>query len=82
MIFKTNLRYATTKKENTEIYFVHIPRTAGRYVTELFSFNNYDGEYTDVLGSYTVNDLIAAHIHYPFYNYYLEMVLDVKILLS
>ena len=60
------------KKENTEIYFVHIPRTAGRYVTELFSFNNYDGEYTDVLGSYTVNDLIAAHIHYPFYNYYLE----------
>lgn len=59
-------------KENEKFYYVHIPRTAGRYIRELFLFNNYTAEYDDVFGSYLVNGLIASHVHFPFYNYYMN----------
>lgn len=60
------------KKEEHQMYYVHIPRTSGRYVKELFLFNDYETEFDDVFDTYRVNDITPSHLHYPFYNYYLN----------
>ena len=60
------------RKEKTQLYYVHIPRTSGRYINQLFLFNNYTSEFDDVFDNYRVNDISPAHLHFPFYNYYLN----------
>ena len=60
------------RKEKNELYYVHIPRTSGRYIKELFLFNDYEVEFDDTFDTYRVNDIVPAHLHYPFYNYYLS----------
>ena len=35
------------RKEKNELYYVHIPRTSGRYIKELFLFNDYEVEFDD-----------------------------------
>lgn len=48
---------------NNKIFFIHIPRTAGRYVKTLFKNNS------DVCEFYTfdklLNGIVIGHLHYP-----------------
>lgn len=60
------------KKDNNHLYYVHIPRTSGRYIREIFLFNRYESEFDDTFDTYRVNDIVSSHLHYPFYNYYLS----------
>ena len=57
LIFKKNIK---------PLYFVHIPRTGGRYLRDLFWNNNF------LLNFYEYNqhfiDKEIPHLHYPFYN--------------
>jgi hypothetical protein len=63
-------------KDNEKIFYIHIPRTSGRYIKELFVSNGYNSKYHE----YSVDDAIAGiiptHLHYPNYNYYFK-VLDI-----
>ncbi len=54
---------------NKSIYFVHIPRTGGKHVKELFAQNNYDF----VLGDYLQwNNKETAHLCYPDFLFFLK----------
>lgn len=57
LIFKKNIK---------PLYFVHIPRTGGRYIRDLFWNNNF------LLNFYGYNEHFMGkeipHLHYPFYN--------------
>ena len=56
---------------NKSIYFVHIPRTGGKHVKELFAQNNYDF----VLGDYLQwNNKETAHLCYPDYEIFLNFL--------
>jgi hypothetical protein len=48
-------------------YFVHIPRTAGRYVGKLFEQS--DGVETDITSNFlhTIAGIHSPHVHYPLY---------------
>jgi len=54
------------KKNTKPLYFVHIPRTGGRYLRELFFKNNY------ILNHWNFNEryrnIEVPHLQYPYYN--------------
>jgi len=50
------------KKNNVEIFFVHIPRTAGRYVSNLFINNNFKSIQLDSYEKY--NGIEERHLHH------------------
>jgi len=54
---------------NNSVFFIHIPRTGGRYIGNLFYQNNFDIVF-NVFGNYfgTKNKVIdLPHLHYPYY---------------
>lgn len=54
-------------KENEDcIFHIHIPRTAGRFIKELFSYNCYKVYHTSF--STRVEGIECPHLHYPLYN--------------
>jgi len=57
-------------KNEKKVFFIHIPRTSGRYVTELFKCNNFDLKFHETSMKDLVCDLLPAHFHYPLYNRY------------
>jgi hypothetical protein len=54
------------KKKIKPLYFIHIPRTGGRYIRDLFWNNNF------LLNFYRYEETFMGkeipHLHYPFYN--------------
>ncbi len=54
------------KEKINPLYFVHIPRTGGRYLRELFLNNGYILNHTDFNLYY--NNITVPHLHYPYYN--------------
>jgi hypothetical protein len=57
-------------KSGKEIYFVHIPRTAGRHVINLFLNNDWNME--DFDEHEQIRGVNKHHLHYPLYDYYLN----------
>jgi hypothetical protein len=53
-------------------YFIHIPRTAGRYVSSLFESNNVECFYHKI-NQENIRGIDITHLHYPLYNYYLNV---------
>lgn len=58
-------------KENKKIYFIHIPRTSGRFIKELFVNNGFESKFHETSLENTIGSIIPTHLHYPNYNYYL-----------
>ncbi len=55
---------------NNSVYFVHIPRTGGRYITELFRSNNYNLNFDNFDATIVIKDRGLAelpHLSYPHY---------------
>tara|TARA_R100001198_G_scaffold82858_2_gene56112 strand:- start:101 stop:688 length:588 start_codon:yes stop_codon:yes gene_type:complete len=55
---------------NDSVYFVHIPRTGGRYVTELFRNNNYNLNFDNFDAKIILKDrelVELPHLSYPDY---------------
>jgi len=52
-------------KNDKKIYHIHIPRTGGRYIRELFVKNSFDFYYSDFYYSYKGVEI--PHLHYPLY---------------
>jgi len=50
------------KKNNTEFFFVHIPRTAGRYVSKLFEKNNF--KFADLSSFEKYCGVEKVHLHH------------------
>ena len=48
-------------------YFVHIPRTAGRYVSKLFENSDRVVVDTAVQFNQLISGVVAPHLHYPLY---------------
>lgn len=63
------LYYSGDKK----IFHIHIPRTAGRYIKEIFISNFYEVTFANY--SYRFYGIEIPHLHYPLYNF-LEDVED------
>jgi hypothetical protein len=55
-----------SKKNIKPLYFVHIPRTGGRYIRDLFENNNFLLNFYD-FREYFMNKEIP-HLHYPLYS--------------
>ena len=56
---------------NKSIYFVHIPRTGGRYIKELIKFNNH----ICILGDYVQwNNKEVSHLCFPDYEVFLNFL--------
>jgi hypothetical protein len=51
---------------NKNIFHIHIPRTGGRYVRDIFSKNLFDVYHNNF--EVFVNGIEAPHLHYPLYN--------------
>jgi hypothetical protein len=59
-------------QKNNSCYFIHIPRTGGRYISSLFeSSNDMICEYHKINSSW-YRGVDSTHLHYPLYNYYLN----------
>ena len=52
-----------------ELYFVHIPRTAGRHVIKLFITNEWNSKKDES----QIRGVNQHHLHYPLYDYYLNV---------
>lgn len=55
---------------NNSVYFVHIPRTGGRYIENLFKKNNYKYEYAKFYTTHlspSGKQVEIPHIEYPYY---------------
>jgi len=52
--------------ENKKIFFVHIPRTAGRYINSLFFSSGFDLHYSDYDDASNCG-IHLPHLHYPLY---------------
>lgn len=63
------------EKYGIELYHIHIPRTAGRFIKQLFSYNSYELYHTDF--GILVEGIEVPHLHYPLYNF-LENVEESK----
>lgn len=60
-------------QENNKCYFIHIPRTGGRYISSLFEHNgDIKCEYHRI-HKQRFGDIDATHLHYPLYNLFLEV---------
>ena len=55
-----------TSPDNKKVFFIHIPRTAGRALSEWFVQNNFNIEHYD--WNYLINDNPVGHLCYPDYN--------------
>ena len=53
-------------KNDIKLFFIHIPRTAGRFLVEKFKQNNFELMYHDHLQY--INNCDIPHLEYPFYN--------------
>jgi len=51
---------------NKNIFHIHIPRTGGRYVRDIFIQNSYNVYHNNF--EILVNGIEAPHLHYPLYN--------------
>ena len=56
---------------NDRLFHIHIPRTAGRFIRQLFRVNNYDIKHSDFNELY--KEIEVPHLHYPLYNEYLKV---------
>lgn len=64
---------AIFKQGDDSCYFIHIPRTGGRYVTSLFE-NSKDIECKfHQIEKHRIKGIEIIHLHYPLYEYYLEV---------
>lgn len=63
---------AIFKTDNKEIYFAHIPRTAGRYVSALFKNNGVDCLHDEIYKVYR-RGIDETHLHYPLYNHFFNV---------
>jgi hypothetical protein len=54
-------------REQHKIHFIHIPRTAGRYVSRLFELNEFDSKYTELNMDENINGVMKLHLYYPLY---------------
>lgn len=52
--------------DRTNIFHVHIPRTAGRYIKSLFVENKFDCYFWNYNDTY--KGIEVPHLHYPLYN--------------
>jgi hypothetical protein len=53
-------------------YFIHIPRTGGRYVSSLFeNSENVECRYHKI-NTHRFEGIDSTHLHYPLYNDYLK----------
>ena len=64
-----------TSKNSKQIYHIHIPRTAGRYISSLFLSNKFKIRYNCFDNK--INGYDLTHLPYPYYNE-LEGVSGVK----
>ena len=55
--------------QKKQLYFVHIPRTAGRHVIKLFLTNQWNMENYES----QIRGVNQHHLHYPLYDYYLNL---------
>jgi hypothetical protein len=61
------------KQHNSSCYFIHIPRTGGRYISSLFeNTHNIDCSYHKI-NKQRIREVDSTHLHYPLYNYFLEV---------
>jgi hypothetical protein len=57
-------------KNQTSTYHIHIPRTGGRFVTQMLVANNYKVYHTDDDDfEFRIYGHILMHLHYPLYEY-------------
>lgn len=64
-----------TSRNSRRIYHIHIPRTAGRYVSSLFLSNKFEIQFNSF--DIRVDGYDLTHLPYPYYNE-LEGVANVK----
>jgi len=64
-----------TSRNSKRIYHIHIPRTAGRYVSSLFLSNKFEIQFNSF--DVQIDGYDLTHLPYPYYNE-LEGVGDVK----
>jgi len=60
------------KQDNNKCYFIHIPRTGGRYISQLFEFNEVECSYHKI-NEYQARGIDSTHLHYPLYNHFLKV---------
>jgi hypothetical protein len=56
------------KDKKKKIFFIHIPRTAGRYIRELFLKNEYGVSHADWFADQQKCGIEIPHLHYPLYD--------------
>tara|TARA_R100001244_G_scaffold128027_1_gene98854 strand:+ start:269 stop:892 length:624 start_codon:yes stop_codon:yes gene_type:complete len=56
------------KNGKKKIFFIHIPRNAGRYVRQLFLKNKYEISYDNYSKEHSKCGIEEAHLHYPLYD--------------
>jgi hypothetical protein len=54
-------------KQEHKVHFIHIPRTAGRYVSKLFESNGFETKYTQLNSDENINGIMKIHLYYPLY---------------
>lgn len=52
--------------KNIKIFFIHIPRTAGRYINSLLYSSGFDLYYDDY-SDQSIDEIVLPHLHYPHY---------------
>lgn len=63
---------AIFKQNDNVCYFIHIPRTGGRYVSSLFEHSmNMKCEYHRI-NEHRFNGIDVTHLHYPLYDLFLN----------
>jgi hypothetical protein len=55
-------------KDQISTYHIHIPRTGGRFVTQMLRENNYELFHCDQ--SFKIYGYIPMHMHYPLYEWF------------
>lgn len=61
------------KQKNNSCYFIHIPRTGGRYVSSLFeNSKDVECEYHKI-HTQRISGIDVTHLHYPLYEMYLNV---------
>jgi hypothetical protein len=63
---------ALFKTKDKEVYFIHIPRTGGRYVSSLFSKNGVECHHDKIYKNFR-RGVDETHLHYPLYNYFFDV---------
>lgn len=59
------------KKRDKEVFFIHIPRSSGRYIISLFEKNGYEIFFWNY--DEKIEGIEIPHLHYPHYNTYLNV---------